>query len=120
VVTLGAIVVEAVSDAQLRRFVSEPGRKPTDILATGLWAYSRHPNYFGEMLLWWGLYLFALAADPAWAWAGAGPLAITLMFHGVSLPMMENRMIARRPEFKERVRTVSAFVPWFPRSARRS
>jgi steroid 5-alpha reductase family enzyme len=115
VVTVAAIVVEAVADAQLRGFVRAPDRKATDILATGLWGYSRHPNYFGEMLFWWGLYLFALAADPRCSWAGIGPLAITLMFHAISLPMMEARMSARRPEFRDRIRRVSAFVPWFPK-----
>ena len=114
-VTAGAMATEAVADAQLRRFVTRPDKKPEEVLATGLWAYSRHPNYFGEMLFWWGLYLFALAADPAYYWTGAGALAITLMFRVVSLPLIEKRMCARRPAFAERIRTTSAFVPWFPR-----
>ena len=53
----------------------------------GLWRFSRHPNYFGELSFWWGLWLFALAADPAWWWTIIGPLAMTAMFLGVSIPM---------------------------------
>ena len=60
---------------QLRRFKARSDRKPDEILATGLWALSRHPNYFGEMLFWWGLFLFALAAGPGNAWTVAGALA---------------------------------------------
>lgn len=78
----------------------------------GLWARSRHPNYFGEMLFWWGIWLFALAAHPASAWTGAGALAITIMFHVVSLRLLETRMKERRPAYAARVRQLPAFVPY--------
>lgn len=119
-VTLGAIGLEATADAQLRAFVrSKPA--PEAILSSGLWAFSRHPNYCGEVFFWWGLYLFALAADPAYWWAIVGPIAISCLFLFVSIPMIERRMLARRPAFAARMKEVSALVPWFPkRSSARS
>jgi steroid 5-alpha reductase family enzyme len=115
-VTASAIAVETRADAELRRFRQRVDRRPEDVLETGLWAYSRHPNYFGEILFWWGLYLFALSASPARRWTGVGALAITLMFRFVSLRLIEDRMLARRPGFANRMRTTSAIVPWFRRA----
>jgi len=80
----------------------------------GLWKFSRHPNYFGEMGFWWGLYLFGLAADPScWWWTIIGPLAITLMFRFISLPMIEKRMIERRPQFASHAQHTPLVIPWF-------
>ena len=110
VVTATAIVVEAIADEQLRRF-RQGATGPARTLASGLWAWSRHPNYFGEMLFWWGLWVFGLAADPGWWWTFVGPLAITLMFVFVSVPMLDRRMLARRPDYAARMREVSALVP---------
>lgn len=111
-VTGGAIITEAVADNQLRAFVaSRPPRE--SIMSAGLWAYSRHPNYFGEVSFWWGLFLFSLSADASYWWTIAGPFAMTAMFLFISIPMMEKRMLASRPGFAARQRTVSALVPWF-------
>ena len=107
-----AIAIEAIADAQLRRFRLRRERRPDEIMDRGLWAWSRHPNYFGEMAFWWGLWLFALAAGPGNAWTAAGALAITLMFHLVSVRLLETRMLERRPAYAERVRRVPAFVPY--------
>jgi len=96
-----------------------PRRSPRQaILATGVWAWSRHPNYVGEMGFWWGLWLFGVAAAPAWWWiTRIGPVAITLLFRFASLPLIEARMLARRPAYAERQRRVSMVVPWpFPRA----
>jgi steroid 5-alpha reductase family enzyme len=113
-VTLGAILIELTADRQLRLFRrSQPPREA--VLEHGLWRWSRHPNYFGEIAFWWGLFLFALAADPAWWPAVAGPVSMTLMFVFISLPMIDRRMLARRPGYAERLRRVSAIVPWPPR-----
>ena len=97
-VTAGAIALEAAADEQLRRWrlASPP---PQGFLASGLWAWSRHPNYLGEMGFWWGLWLFGVAAAPRLWWTLAGPVAITLMFRFVSLPMIETRMRERRPAY---------------------
>jgi steroid 5-alpha reductase family enzyme len=115
VISGGAIIIEMIADKQLNRFVSShPPREA--ILDSGLWAYSRHPNYFGEISFWWGLFIFSLAADGFHWWAIIGPLAITIMFLTVSIPMMEKRMLSRRPHYAERQRSVSMLIPWFPKS----
>jgi len=109
-VTAGGIAIEAISDRQLRRFLRSR-RDPTAVLENGLWRLSRHPNYFGEILFWWGLWLFGLAADPGWAWTVIGPVSITLLFALVSIPWMDRRMLSRHPAWAERMST-SALVPW--------
>ena len=113
-VTAAAIVIEATADEQLKRF-ARSSRQAGQIMERGLWRYSRHPNYCGEVLFWWGLFLFALAADPGYWWAVAGPLAMTALFIFVSIPMMDRRNLERRPGYAERMQRVSALVPWFPK-----
>jgi steroid 5-alpha reductase family enzyme len=112
-VTLGAVLVETLADEQLRAF--RRSRRAGEIMNRGLWAYSRHPNYFGEIGFWWGLFLFGLAAEPGALWSGAGALAITLMFVFASIPMLDKRSVARRPEYAEHMKRVSALVPWWPK-----
>jgi steroid 5-alpha reductase family enzyme len=109
-VTAGAILIEAVADEQLRRFRATAGAGGRT-LRTGLWARSRHPNYFGETAFWWGLFLFALAADPGRWWVVVGPLAITLMFLFVSIPMIDRRMLARRSDYAAVMAAVPSLVP---------
>jgi steroid 5-alpha reductase family enzyme len=117
VVTLGAIWLEARADKQLKRFRdSSPPRE--EFLRGGLWAWSRHPNYLGEMGFWWGLGLFGLAANPDWWWTLAGPLAITLLFRFVSLPMIETRMRERRPAWAAWAERTSLVLPRRPRDRR--
>ncbi len=113
-VTLSAIAIEALADEQLRAF-RKKRRTPSEMLDTGLWALSRHPNYFGEVLFWWGLFLFAIAAGTGPLWTIAGAAAITALFLFVSIPMLDRRSAERRPEYKEYMRRVSALVPWFPK-----
>ncbi|MGZ6164189.1 MAG: DUF1295 domain-containing protein, partial [Myxococcaceae bacterium] len=110
-VTAGAIAIESVSDLQLRRFI-RTRRDPSAVLDAGLWRFSRHPNYFGEISFWWGLWLFGLAADPSWAWTAIGPASITLLFLLVSIPWMDRRMLSRHPEWAARMEATSALVPW--------
>ena len=81
----------------------------------GLWAWSRHPNYFGEILFWWSLWGFALAADAAWWWTVIGPLAITAMFCAASIPMLDARSRERRPEFAAYADRTPMLVPRPPR-----
>ena len=118
IVTAIAIAIEAIADNQLREFVLSPAKKPGQVMSTGLWAYSRHPNYFGELLFWWGLFLFGMAANPeSWRLTLWGPLAITIMFFFISVPLMEKRQLERRPHFAENIRTTSMIIPWFPRKS---
>lgn len=114
VVTATAIIIETTADQQLRRFV-RTNSQPQNIMSNGLWAYSRHPNYLGEIMFWWGLFIFALAADLSYWWVVVGPLAITVLFIFVSIPMMDRRNLGRRPGYEEHMKRVSALIPWFPR-----
>jgi len=112
-VTAGALAIETVADEQLRAFRA---RGPGDeIMAEGIWAWSRHPNYLGEMGFWWGLFLFALAASPDAWWTGVGAVAITAMFAFFSVPMLDKRSCERRPAYAEHMKRVPAVLPWFPR-----
>jgi len=108
-----AIFIEATADKQLLAFVrSRPD--PEAIMDAGLWAYSRHPNYFGEVVFWWGLFLFALAAAPGRWWVISGPVAITALFLFVSIPLIDRRMLERRSGYAAHCGRVSRLVPWFP------
>jgi steroid 5-alpha reductase family enzyme len=113
-VTVLAIGIEAEADRELKAFRSNPGNRGLSI-NSGLWAYSRHPNYFGEVLFWWGLYLFGLAADIGYWWTIIGPLAVTALFMFVSVPMMDRHMLGRRESYSENMRRIPALIPWFPR-----
>jgi steroid 5-alpha reductase family enzyme len=113
-VAVGATVIETVSDQQLRGYLDRRASHE-EILATGLWKYSRHPNYFGENSFWWGLALFGLAASPHW-WSVAGAVAMTTMFVFVSIPLLDERSAARRPGYREHMKRVSALVPMPPRA----
>ena len=75
IVTASAITIETVADQQLVAFAKV--KRPGEIIKAGLWKYSRHPNYFGELSFWWGLYVFGLAADRSFVWTIAGPLMMT-------------------------------------------
>jgi len=110
---VAGFLTEAVADAQLARFRSDPASRGT-VLDRGLWRYSRHPNYFGDALLWWGLYLLSVGAGAPWT--VAGPVVMTFLLLKVSgVALLERSLAERRPGYAEYVRRTSAFVPWFPR-----
>lgn len=116
VVTLGAVVIETVADEQLQAFkVSAHGED--EVCKRGLWAWSQHPNYFGELGFWWGLWIFAMALGSEWWWTIAGPVAMTALFVAVSLPMMLKRKRMRRPSYDEQVKGISVLIPWPPRKS---
>jgi steroid 5-alpha reductase family enzyme len=115
VVTAAAIWIEWSADAQLHRFRSESHPDGTT-LTSGLWRLSRHPNYFGEILFWWGLFLFGLAANPGWWWTGVGALGITVLFVTISLPLMERRAMDRRLDYEVVVSSTPLLIPWPRRS----
>jgi steroid 5-alpha reductase family enzyme len=109
-----ATIIEAVSDHQMhawRRGKHPPGA----VMNKGLWRYSRHPNYFGEILFWVSLWLFAMAADPANLWTAAGWVAMAVMFRFISIPMMEQRQLARRPAYRVYIDRTSMVIPWMTR-----
>jgi steroid 5-alpha reductase family enzyme len=114
VVTSAAIVLETVADRQLHAFTGDPANRGRPI-EHGLWAWSRHPNYVGEIGFWTGLFLFGLAANPSWWWTLVGPVLIVVMFLSASIPMMEQRSLARRPAYADYQKRVAMLVPLRPR-----
>ncbi len=104
---------ETIGDSQLDRFMSNPLNKGK-ILMSGLWKYSRHPNYFGESLIWWGMFCIALSV-PYGIFSIISPLVLTLFLLKISgVPMAEARYHGR-PDFEEYRRRTNAFVPSLPR-----
>jgi steroid 5-alpha reductase family enzyme len=103
---------ESVADWQLARFKSDPASQG-QVMDRGLWRYARHPNYFGDFCVWWGLYLIAMAAG-AW-WSIAGPLAMSVLLMRVSgVTLLERDIGERRPQYADYVRRTNAFFPWPP------
>jgi len=114
-VGLCGIGLEWLADRQLYQFVAGD-KQPGETLRSGLWRYSRHPNYLGEMLVWWSLFLFGLAAEPSWArWAVLAPLGMTGMFLFVSIPLIEKRSLERRRHYQQVIDETSMLIPLPPR-----
>lgn len=108
---------EVVGDWQLYRFKREG--HSGEVLDSGLWRYTRHPNYFGEATLWWGIYLLALAAG-AW-WTIFAPLLLTFLLLRVSgVALLEKDISERRPAYRDYIRRTSAFFPRPPRDTESS
>ncbi len=111
---LGGVAFEAAADAQLARFKRDPASRGR-VMDEGLWRYSRHPNYFGESVFWWGLWLVALGVGGAW-WTVVSPVLMTFLLLKVSgVPMLEKRLESTRPGYREYAQRTSAFVPLPPR-----
>lgn len=105
---------EAIGDWQLARFRNDPTNHGR-VLTRGLWAYTRHPNYFGEFVLWWGFYLIAASAG-GW-WTVASPLLMTFLLLKVSgVAMLERDISERRPDYAAYVESTNAFFPGLPRA----
>ncbi len=103
---------QAVADRQLQIFLKD--KKPGAVMNKGLWRYSRHPNYFGEVVLWWGMYIIVAAAGGAYT--VFAPALITFLILKVSgVVMLEKDIAKRRPQYAEYVRTTSSFIPRLPR-----
>ena len=104
---------EAVGDAQLKSFLRDPANKGK-IMTSGLWRYTRHPNYFGEATIWWGIFLLALSGGVT-PFAVLGPITITMLLLFVSgVPLLERDM-KNRPGYAEYAEKTSIFIPWFPK-----
>ena len=104
---------EAVGDRQLADFKKD-ARNQGKLMMQGLWRYSRHPNYFGEATLWWGIFLIVVSGGASWL-AVISPVTITLLLLFVSgVPMLEKAM-KDRPGYTEYAASTSIFVPWFPK-----
>lgn len=105
---------EAVGDWQLTRFKGDPANAGR-VMDRGLWRYTRHPNYFGDFCVWWGMYLVAVAAG-AW-WTVFGPAIMSYFLLRISgVTLLERDIADRRPEYRRYQEATSTFFPWFPRT----
>jgi steroid 5-alpha reductase family enzyme len=105
---------EAVGDEQMRRFKARPDTGG-QVMDRGLWHYTRHPNYFGDFCVWWGLWLVALGAGGTW-WTVIGPLVMAfLLIKGSGAALLEKDISERRPQYREYIERTSGFIPLPPR-----
>jgi steroid 5-alpha reductase family enzyme len=110
---LAGFFFETVGDYQLLMFKRDPANSGK-IITTGLWRYTRHPNYFGECTLWWGIWIAALNSPGAY-WTVISPLTINFLLLKVSgIPMLEKKYYGD-PAFEEYKKRTNALIPWFPR-----
>lgn len=113
-VWLIGFLFESIGDAQLARFKANPDNKG-QVLQTGLWRYTRHPNYFGDAMVWWGIFL--LACGSWWGIATVfAPLLMTWFLAAkTGKPLMEKHLLESRPNYVDYIRRTSGFIPWPPR-----
>jgi steroid 5-alpha reductase family enzyme len=103
---------EAVGDLQLVRFKANPANKGK-VLDSGVWRFTRHPNYFGDSAQWWGYFLIAVSAA-GW-WTVFSPILMTLFLLKVSGVALLEKTLETRPGYAEYIQKTSSFIPWFPR-----
>ena len=107
-----AVVIQYISDAQMRKFKSNESNFGKT-MKYGLWKYSRHPNYLGEVSFWFGIYIFALASGSTSIWLLACPMVMLALFVFISCPMMDNRSLKKRPDYKEYMDKTPQLIMWF-------
>jgi len=110
---LTGFLVESVSDNELLAWKKVPGHEG-HLVTTGLWRFSRHPNYFGEVVAWWGIFLVGLGVRGGWCGI-ASPLLVTFLILFVTGIPMAERKYRDHPRWKEYAASTSSFIPWFPR-----
>lgn len=111
---VGGLLIEAVADWQLTLFRSHPANKGA-VMNRGLWGWSRHPNYFGDALMWWGFFLLGFSATGAW-WLLLSPVVMTLLLLKISgVSLMEETIVKRRPDYAAYIARTSAFIPLPPK-----
>ena len=106
-------IFESVADYQLTVFKKNP-KNNGRIITSGFWKYTRHPNYFGEAIMWWGIFFIVLSAPQGWA-AVVSPVTITVLLLKVSGVALLEKKYAGNPEFAAYARKTKAFFPWFPK-----
>ncbi len=101
---------ESVGDFQLARFKADPANHGR-VMDQGLWRYTRHPNYFGDAVVWWGLYCFALATGHPFTIVG--PIVMTYLLTRLSgVPLLEKKLTKTRPGYADYIARTSSFIPW--------
>jgi steroid 5-alpha reductase family enzyme len=119
VLWIAGLAFESAGDAQLARFKADP-KNAGRVMDRGLWRYTRHPNYFGDALVWWGLYLVA-ASTPWGVYSILSPALMQFLLMRVSgVALLERRLVKSRPGYAEYAARTNAFYPWRPRGARRA
>jgi steroid 5-alpha reductase family enzyme len=108
------VLIEGLGDLQLARFKAQPDNRGK-VMDQGLWRYTRHPNYFGDFVVWWGLYVIALGTGSAW-WTVVGPLVMSILLMRVSGVTLLEKSLKQRPGYAEYVRRTSPFFPRPPRT----
>ncbi len=108
---------EVVGDRQLERFRAEP-RNRGKVLDSGLWRFTRHPNYFGDAALWWGLYVIAAATPGGWLTVPSPALMTALLMRVSGVTLLEQGLTASKPGYRAYIARTPAFFPWFPRVPR--
>jgi len=108
IIVLLGITYETIADKQLKKFLS---KKSNTVMDQGLWKYSRHPNYFGEFLVWWGFYLISIGSG--YWFTIVSPILMSILLLKVSgAELLESTIVNRRPGYKSYIKNTSAFFPW--------
>lgn len=110
-VSILAATIQFISDKQMREFRTEHEKKK-QVMSDGLWSVSRHPNYFGEVSFWWGLWIMYFGTYQRLDLFFIPPVLMTLLFVFISVPMMENKILISRPEYKDVQAKISMLIPW--------
>lgn len=126
---VGCLIIETVADQQQWNYQSKKKEKRNSgltakgFITTGLWKYSRHPNFLAEQLFWWGVYLFGVSAagECVWSmhWSMAGTAFLTLLFQG-STHLTESITAGKYPKYKEYQASTNRFLLWFPKEVKKS
>jgi steroid 5-alpha reductase family enzyme len=114
---VGAAIVQLIADGQMRRF-KEANKGSKRCIEEGLWKWSRHPNYFGEVTVWWGVYVMYVGVTGRLNLTILPPILMTALFLFISIPMMENKILATRPEYADYQERVSMIVPLPPKKGK--
>ena len=109
--TISAVIFETVADEQMRTFRNSDVNMGKT-MKEGLWARSRHPNYLGEILFWWGLFFMTVSIDTGFWYLFICPLIMNLMFSLITCRMMDNRSLERRDDYAEYLDTTRQLIPW--------
>jgi steroid 5-alpha reductase family enzyme len=111
-VCISAVLIQAIADRQMDLFRNNIRMKENHI-DVGLWRFSRHPNYFGEVLFWWGIWIMQISVKLSLWFTVVGPILVTLLFVFISIPMMEKYILSKKSSYIIYKRQVSMLIPWF-------
>ena len=110
-ICISAVLIQSIADRQMDLFRKNKSNK-NQYIDKGLWRYSRHPNYFGEVSFWWGIWLMQMGVTPRIWVTVIGPIIMTLLFMFISIPMMEKHILASKPAYNGYKKQVSMLIPW--------